>query len=260
MKSPESYNSLEALLDPNSVVSRFTTMVAERRYTLKAVQLSSRVLNHWVDQKILPKLPIEEGCYKFSICDIFYIEIIKALRKFGISLSQLQTVRKWLIDTPHITSALIQILANPKDQTYLVVNNDGVAWVVGSEFLISDKVQDYDEDEKPIDFSSFICVHLNKIILPVLSDPSRVQIHYPDLKVLSKTECEIVSAVRNSDLHQLKIKFKKGKPFEIEESWDSGDVTKAIENVNYINYGQIQIKIRNSKKQYARSVRKKRLS
>ncbi len=256
MKTSEFTKTEKAVLDPDSPLSRVLDMIEERRYTVKAADLSSRVLSHWVDQKILPKIPLEEGCYKFSIHDLFYIEIIKTLREFGLSMPQLRKVRECLVDMPQISPALIQIFANDSDQTYLVVNRDGVAWVVGSDFLLYEREED--EDEDPIDFTSFICLHLNKIILPLLNDQSRVQINYPIWGNLSKPERETISAIRKKNIEELRIKFKNGKPVEIEEIWTEGNAKKAIEDGKFLQYGQFTVQIQNGRMTHGRIARKKR--
>lgn len=81
-------------LNENHPIKEFLN---EQRYTIGDEAISSRVLKHWHDIKIVEdNRPKGKGWRKFSLSEVVWISIVSQLRNFGLDLNKIKQVKKYL--------------------------------------------------------------------------------------------------------------------------------------------------------------------
>ncbi len=150
--------------------------------------------------------------------------------------------------------ALVRVISYKRDQTYLVVGRDGQAFIVGTDFFVSQKSGEYD-------FASFVVLHLNKIYASLLKDKSKANLDYPALDALDKEEQTVVNAMRDSerDIDELKISYKDGRVYELAETKTRKSPVNAKSAAKQIDHGEVTIHIGDNQMTHARIVRKRRV-
>ncbi|WP_125216737.1 hypothetical protein [Rickettsiales endosymbiont of Stachyamoeba lipophora] len=247
---------LSLISDSNSLMNQILSRHKEKLFSVKATPLTSRVLNHWIKEGLVDS-SLEEGMYKFSLIDICYLEILVELRLYGFSIEKLRKVKESLYgeEMPYMDYAFARAASYKTDQTYLTVFTDGTANVMGThDLLVNEKLNTH--------FTSYIKLNLNHIFGRQLKKKDSFVADRPFVTALSKEEKETIFNIRNAedDLEEIKIKFKNGKIFELENIHliDDEEDIKQIKKDN-IPFGEVYFKYRNDKISYAKVVKKKRL-
>jgi DNA-binding transcriptional MerR regulator len=76
---------------------RFKANWNERIHTIDDDRISPRVLSHWIKQGLIEdERPEGKGWHRFSSSDMFWVKTLIKLRKFGVPIETLKSVKKEL--------------------------------------------------------------------------------------------------------------------------------------------------------------------
>jgi DNA-binding transcriptional MerR regulator len=131
----------------DAVNSDLHKVIREKRYTVKDSDISYRVINHWDDKGLLPDgvQVDEEKWRKFSFIEIVWLEIIKELRSFGLSLECIVKIKDQTLSWsskentyPWFEYYVIKSMVGSLD-SYLVFSSNGRSGLALSRSLESNK-------------------------------------------------------------------------------------------------------------------------
>jgi DNA-binding transcriptional MerR regulator len=83
--------------DYNTVPEKLLEKVFQKEYTLKSLDISARTLQSWYDSKLLPYDILNEKRHRFNFVELFWLNMIIDLRKFGLPLNTIRIVKSQLL-------------------------------------------------------------------------------------------------------------------------------------------------------------------
>lgn len=246
---------------PGSFWEKMRTKFNDQRLTVKDIGISSRVLNHWAKNKMLPEGTVSDDpeWKRFSFIEFIWLELIVKMREFGLPLKTIARAKGWIMqrnkdDSSYpwleLNIALAQISYY---DPYVIVLSDGTAEVATS-FEI--------ERMKPFikKWPHYLAISLKSILLEIGLD------NIPKAKVmnfLSENEKEVVKELKGDENKEIKIKKSNGKLREIETlktSKQTNDLKELISGLKEPSfYGQATIRYESGKKQSVEIKERKRL-
>ncbi len=180
------------------------------RYTVSNTNQSYRTINNWDENKILfENTERGNGWRKFSIVEIVWIEIIKELRKFGLSLSSIKILRdkNFIIKKDDSFDPILLAFYIAR-----VMNGDDVLLVADAEGNGSFcRIEDYINSQiiKPLP-ASYIMVSINKIYFRISKNQRYLKNNTHFMPMNSK-ELEMFGKIMEGNVSEIKIKPKDGK-------------------------------------------------
>ncbi|MFB9863163.1 MerR family transcriptional regulator [Rufibacter immobilis] len=235
--------------DPGDYADEILENLRYKQFSLKAAGISSRVYNNWRSQGIVPNVEEDGKRTYFDFIQYLWIQIVKDLRKFGLPLGAIASVKDYLFDEDFM--AKIELSDWDRDEL-----KKGFEKAHGRP-MTGEELKDIEERLKlgntflPYRFTLIVLVHFqhrsdtNIYIfaeggVAVWSDLD--QIHQPENKpdlsaphinlplghyfaqflsdetkaeflpkvpILTREEQEVLRAMRNDEVKELTIKFSK---------------------------------------------------
>gem|GEM_PF-1554040 len=211
------------LSDPG--LNEFRTLMNERKYSAKEIGITYRIIDNWHDTKILPDGIDDNGWKEFSIVELTWLSVAKALRKFGFPLQKILSVKesilKWDKDTdsyPLIEYHIYKAWMSSDDQYVLVLDN-GKADIGSTEDI--DKARFWYEQ------TNMLLISLKSILKEMGHEVTLSRLIMPP----DKDEQEMLDIIRSSKSN---IDFSKLTGFTgdklkmIEELFQNESITKEI--------------------------------
>jgi len=212
------------------------------RFTVKDSDATHRLVNHWTENGILDDTREDKGkgWRKSSAVDIVWIQILVALRRFGMPLKALKQTYDCTYyclgkkDKPWTMLEFQIIQCLHRRQAYLIVFDDGWCEYVSK--------QDYEFNLLVgiLNEQAYLVVNLNSCVSHIFPKLER-----PDFEIkipLSPAELTVIEKLRAGKLDELHIKLKNGEIRTLKEihkgtEYDLDSLIKKIE------YGDIRINI-----------------
>ncbi len=231
-------------------------IVREKKYTVKNTSVNYRNLNHWGDMGLLPDGVKNEGegWRKFNLIEIIWIEMIKRIRDFGLSLESIKTIKKNVLDWdeeekkyPWFEYFIIRAKSTPMD-VYLATLPNGESALVPSRILERDKMI--------FGSRSLILISIKEILNQI-----GIKVEKPEtLWCLSKEEKDIVYSIRDGRIKDINVKMRNGKISNIDTSEsvsgeEINDIIKGIRKDE--DFAQVITKFEKGKEQSMTVVKKK---
>lgn len=173
---------------------------------------SSRTLNHWVEQGIIEDGRQEaKGWREFSFSEVAWIEVIVALRKFGVSIQKIKTVNEELLrmkDFKHHISKRVKFdfyLAHSiasKDPCYLLVFDEG------SCQLLTQNELDLAKFLGSIP-SNHLTIDLGVIARRILNNRGLNKTDYLGTPIAAE-EDEVIAALRDKSVKRVEVSLVDG--------------------------------------------------
>jgi hypothetical protein len=248
--------------NPKKIFAESSKKINTKKYTVKDIDISSRVLNHWSKKKVLPKGAIVKGAdwKTFSLVEVIWLNIVEEMRKFGISLEKIAKVESWIMQWdkntgiyPWFEFYLFWAKATA-DDTYIIITQDGTAEMGTS----------YDLEKLKNVINGGISQHL--LLISLKSILKKMQLDVVEIEPLFKlenTEKAMVEALRETDKKEITLRFKKGGLIsEIEtkkiypDSMNGSEIKKEFEGVN--PFGEAIMMFENGKAQSVGIIKRKR--
>ncbi|MDA0193560.1 MAG: MerR family transcriptional regulator [Bacteroidetes bacterium] len=218
IRKPDSFHARyeSYLTDQANLETR--TIFNDRIFREKLSDLSYRILNHWEKNQLIDSERGEDGkgWRTYSLADMIWIQTIGELRKFGLPLDVIGTVKMQLQGTPKdkpsrfplIEFYTAQFLIE-KEPCYLLVFDDFVP-DIGTGLEI-----DMAKANAPL--ANYVSISLDDIIYKVTQEKDLSGIK--ESKVfLTEKEMKVLDAVRDGKYGSIKIKKVNGELNLIEKT------------------------------------------
>lgn len=230
----------------------------EPKYSIADESISSRVLSHWHDAGIIEDTrPEGKGWRKFSFSEVVWISIILKLRKFGLDLKRIKSVKQYLdiFNTKGGASRcplLDFYIAHCMTSTMpikLLVFESGDA-LIGRQVAI-DVANQFDFIQE-----DYISIDLAKLINKRFSGKN-IETDYLDYS-LTKIEKEVKKGIHFDKVNTLSIKVNQKEEFLLSKEHirdNQNEIKKLINKIGEY-YEETSIKTGN-KKHYKLTEKKK---
>ena len=195
----------------------------KRRINISESGHSYRVINNWESKGLIQaERDTEGGWRRFSLLDIFWVEIISILRSFGLSLDAINIIKKYVMPTNSsiyrkIFEYYVACSTARKEDVVMVVYEDYTVDIA----LISELQAAIGLGTIPL---VYICIGFNEIrkrINPKAEIPNFYNIRIQ----LTKEELNILDKIASKKFSSINIKLKNGKVNIIEATKISDAIT-----------------------------------
>ncbi len=226
----------------SEIGKKISAYLNERRFSLGSDKVTYRVINHWEKEGLLTfQRDSEKGWRRYSIIDTVWMEILKTLRNFGVSIQTILEVKKNLEmldwkDKPTqfpFLEKYVALTLNKSNPVYVLVFQNGeVEPLNKTEYMAT---LDF------LNLEDHITISLTEIVNRILPFDVASQKKKKSVE-LSEDELELLYYLRMKDFDSLEIKKRNGKieRFEITEKIDIEK--RIIELLKQGDYQDINIK------------------
>jgi DNA-binding transcriptional MerR regulator len=223
----------------------FSNKINKKSKRLNNSEVSYRVINFWEEQNLInSNRPQGKGWRMYSVIDAVWVSIIINLRKFGLSVSQIKEVKKYLeylnktikSDFPILELYIAKTFL--KVPVYLLVFNDGEALCVTNT--------EYNESLELRTIDDHLTISLNAILQDMYPKKDFKPIFERNYN-LTKNEENLLYIIRCEDWDTIEINGKDGHIERIDKTVKYDPSTKIIEILNKAEYQDIEIKKTNGK-------------
>lgn len=187
-------------------------LIRYKKYTVKGTDTSYRVINHWDNKGILPDgiQGDEEKWRKFSFIEIVWLEIVKELRSFGISLEDIKSIKEQVLiwnekekTYPWFEYFVIKSTYSSLD-AYIAVTSSGKSGIGFS--------RDFEMSKSMLGSRSALMISLKEILSELGLDIKKPE----RLISVNQNEHKILDILRTQKVDSITLKMKKGKLFRID--------------------------------------------
>lgn len=199
----------EFALEEKGVLKDIRETLTTPKYTVSETNQSYRTINNWDENKILfENVERGNGWRKFSITEIVWIEIIKELRTFGLSLSSIKEIRdkNFILKDEEFNPILLSFYiarAINGDDVLLVADAEGNgSFCITADYINSQII-------KPLP-TSYVIVNINKIYFRISKNQRYLKNNTHFMPMNSK-ELEMFGKIMEGNVSEIKIKPKDGK-------------------------------------------------
>jgi DNA-binding transcriptional MerR regulator len=233
--------------------------INERNKPLANTGLSYRVINHWEKTGLIDVDRGEEGTgwRKYSAMDAIWINLIIELRKFGVSIENINKIKEQLTAgneeyKPSVYPLLefySSLFMQHKEETYILVPDN---------FEIDIATQSQIEISKML---NGICNHISISLHDIIKTVYKKH----DLKLKRETKVELnreevilLSEIRTGAYKSIEVKMKDGRLYQLNKDviLTEIQIQKLLQDKNY---GDITFKKENGKVIHAQQIIKQRL-
>lgn len=221
-----------------------SSMLNEKKYTIKDTDQSYRLINHWSGLGLIADDRRNAGEWrKLSMIDIVWIHVVVALRGFGLPLDKLRMTQQTLFagsskdsQCPFFEFAIA--LALMKNEQFLIVFPDGKATVMDGNRIEWNRLTFHIDD--------YICIDLNRIVSRIFKDKDFTPIYQASTK-LNDDELDVLLHMRSGNYESVSVKMKDGKVELIEATQSVESQKKFIELVKEAKYQKIEVQTADGK-------------
>jgi DNA-binding transcriptional MerR regulator len=232
--------------------------INQQTYTIGEEKLSSRVLNHWYQEGIIiDDRPNKKGWKKFSFSEIVWMQIVMKLRKFGLDLKRIKTVKQQIdiYNTEKSQSKCplldfyILVATTSNIPIKFIVFESGQAEIVKqTDIDLSNQLDFINED--------FISIDINRLLNKIITK-KRVKADYFNYNK-TEIEKEIFNSLYLDKDKSITIKLNNGKDFLVTKDKILSSKKEMESLLNKLEYAEGSI-IKRGKKKYHKVEEKKRI-
>lgn len=233
------------------IVSEFHT----QRYTVKAGDVTYRVINHWTEQGLmLDRREDTKEWRKLSLLDVLWMRVLRDMRRYGIPLEKMRTAYNsiFFINNKLALWRLEWALALclKKEPIYVVIFENGNADIATGQSL-------YFTDTLTNSPSSYLRINLNTLWCEIYGTydylPEKLQ-----LLSLNDNEIDIIETLRSKDNDEVRIRLERGKVTSIDKTKFVQGAHKISDLLAETNFGDINIKVVKGKPVHIQQTKKVR--
>lgn len=216
--------------------------INEEKFSVKNSGVTHRIINHWSASKIIRdnRSNKSKGWRKFSLVDLVWLAQLKEMRKFGMSIKQLQKAYKSTFFSPENSKPWklydFWILRSlQKDPVRVIVFDDGHC-----EYLHLDEIE-LNNRLGLLPHLSYLQISLNACLKSIAK--SHRPPENPWNIVLSKTETKLIDRIRSRDFDEICVELLDGQIAKISTVLKGTEHPEAF--INQIENGEYTVKIQN---------------
>lgn len=249
------YNDLIVDNDWNTL----STILNDKKLTVRDGDVTYRLINHWMSAGLLDDDRDEpsKGWRKLSYKDVVWLRIIRDLRNFGLSLDKIRVTYHNLFRKSQTYSsrdfelAIMMCSANPPMNFFIIVFDDGSAKVATLQSLwYNEATNGYATPYLRISLNALVCETLG-------SDRFTPEKVHPI--VLNGEELDVIGNLREGGFDDMHVRVKNGEVHQIDKSRSIRDAERISDLLDQTRFGEITIKIENSKVVHTQHLKKERL-
>ena len=216
MKNEDNYNFIANTKERSSAMigeyensERLLKFLGEEIATVKQTLQTYRTINHWDGiGLLLPQKSSDNTWRKFSIADLFWINVIDSLREFGYPIEKIKTVKDQLFGKSpkkeKINRYIFDTLMLDGDWNILVYSNGKITFQNGTA---STAIQNG---------SDFIRISLYDVLGKILKSKDVSQLS----PTIGKNELELLLDIRKGKYNEITIKLKDGEIIRFDSKED----------------------------------------
>lgn len=239
------------VMNPNN--QQFWDLFNIRKYRISQDVISSRIMNHWQSEGLLPEKCQEEGqkWRLFTIMDLVWVAVLKELRELGLSIPIIKKVKKSIISSFnqceygefefYTALALFQ-----KVPVEVLVFKDGTAEVATSFEII--------DSREGFGLPTYISIPINGILQSIYKELNLKPIYDTHWRDLDEKEVVILDKMKSGDYdeitlimqeEEIKIKAtnrKKRDLYKIQNEGGDQDILVKMRNgkISHIEQNKIE--------------------
>lgn len=190
------------LMNPNN--KEFWDMFNTRKYRISQEVISSRIMNHWQKEGLLPKNCQETGqkWRAFTLMDLVWVAVLKESRDLGLSIPMIKNVKRALSVSYtqceygefEFYTALALFQRVPVE---VLIFKDGTAEVANS-FEIIDSKETYG-------LPTYISIPINGILQSIFKEQNLQPIYNSNLIALEDKEITVLSKIKSGDYDEITL-------------------------------------------------------
>ena len=148
------------------------------RYSLKAIntdktKISYRVINHWTENGLIDENRSKDnskGWRRFSLCDLIWLQVLYTLRTFGLSIKQLQAIKKHLFLRVPMDGAELTVMALESSVCDCIAGNECslIVYATGEAFINNDPAL-LRRLDRAANHDAYVKVSLNRILEQIIA-------------------------------------------------------------------------------------------
>ncbi len=227
--------------------------IFRKQKSRQIAETSKRVISHWVKKGLINAEQSSEGSwYYFTRIETVWIEIITQLRKFGVDLKKIKSIRSQLFFEKVEGFSLMEfvIMHSILKQPYLMlVYQDG-----SIQLLTSTLYSKCIADESLPPHITFNFFHLAKEIY--INNNFHLGIEKKSKAELTTAEMKLLYFIRTGDFSQIKIRLNEDDIFLIEGKKQIKNPKNLMSLISEKAYKDILVKTANGKVAYISSTEK----
>ncbi len=217
----------------------------DKRFTVKAGDVSYRLINHWTEEKLLGDDREEDskGWRKLSMVDVLWLRILRELRAFGVPLETLRKTRKTLFFFNNKPSPALEVafgMALKKMPVFVVVFKDGEADIAMLECV--EFTETLSGQMHP-----FIRIPINSLIDEILGREDGLKPEYSSKVEVDESELDALENLRSGEYHSVNMLSKGGKISRVETRRKVDGAERIIDLLKETGFGEVTVKVENGK-------------
>ena len=215
-------NALIDLAAPeNETLKRFQGALRLKRYRVADTDISYRTINHWEEMGLLfNEKDREEGWRKFNIVELVWLQIIRELRDYGMSIDAIKKVKEAVTfpDKKYpllLLEIYISAFAKNKD-AFLIVAKDGLSGLgISEEIEITQQFHPFPKSYITISINALFekiqtgkdVVMKQSFLAPIDDDVNKI-LH----AVMFENATEVKMTTRDRKINKIEIKKEHMNP------------------------------------------------
>lgn len=226
---------------------KISEFLNKKRVTISETDHSYRAINYWEDTGLIDNDRTNEGGWrKFSIMDLFWIQIISELKDFGFSTEKIQEVKKSLFGKEYnrfLSEFYVYLSLLRKEDCIILIFQDGKAELATKEEL------EFSNTLKTLN-KNFIHINFNLILQKIFTSKKIPNVY--NLRFdLDQKEISTLLDIRDGQFEEINIKTDNGEIVKINKTEKVKDLENVFEQVRKIikdgNYQSINLEQQDGK-------------
>lgn len=177
----------------------------EIKYRASDLPVSSRILSHWRDAGLMDVYDDNPDQLKISFIALFWLIVAIELRRFGLSLDTINSIKNRLFETRYFFEGyLVSALMNKDDDVFLIVSVDGRVEIgTRREIDASEALGLLEENYIKLNF---------KILRNRIFTKNKIELANPLFAkdLTTDTERTVLDFIRDGDYQEVILKFQDG--------------------------------------------------
>lgn len=217
----------------------------DKRFTVKAGDVSYRLINHWTEEKLFGDSREEDskGWRKLSMIDVLWLRILRELRAFGMPLEALRKTRETLFlcnNKPYPALEVAFGMALKKMPVFVAVFKDGGADIAMLECI--EFTETLSGQMHP-----FIRIPINSLVNEILGREDGMKPEYSSKVEVYESELDALENLRSGEYHSINMLSKDGKISRVETRRKVDGAERIVDLLKETGFGEVTVKVENGK-------------
>ncbi len=203
----------------NSANIPFWEFFNTRKFRISPKVISSRIMNHWQKEGLLPENCQEAGqkWRKFTLMDLIWIAILKELREMGLSIPLIKRIRS-NIKTKINKCEYGELEFYSALAYFKRLSSDVLIFKDGSVEIAS--VFELNESKEKYGLPTYLSISINGILQSIFRDQN-LQPIYENWIDLDENEVKVLERIKSGDYDEVSLTLQGGKVVKLKNQNNS---------------------------------------